>query len=125
MKQDISDQKQIYVDYYTINKSANKGYHKRCTLEFHSSYDIILFENLFKPRQRRLAVYMLLTSSVLSTTSKQCFEQPAASFLVCSLIFIEYKLVLLYHISLVSKKVQAATFSPKILGYFLTLWYNR
>ena len=36
-------------------------------------------------------VYMLLTSSVLSTTSKQCFEQPAASFLVCSLIFIEYK----------------------------------
>ena len=31
----------------------------------------------------------LLTSSVLSTTSKQFFEQPAASFLVCSLIFIE------------------------------------
>ncbi|EMY88974.1 hypothetical protein PNI0197_02050 [Streptococcus pneumoniae PNI0197] len=26
----------------------------------------------------------------LSTTSKPCFEQPAASFLVCSLIFIEY-----------------------------------
>ena len=64
------------------------------------------FENLFKPRQCRLAVCMLLTSSVssttskqcfeltssvLSTTSKQCFEQPAASFLVCSLIFIEYK----------------------------------
>ncbi len=45
----------------------------------------------FKPRQRRLAVGMLLTSSVSSTTSKQCFEQPAASFLVCSLIFIEYK----------------------------------
>ncbi|ELU86915.1 hypothetical protein PNI0199_00544, partial [Streptococcus pneumoniae PNI0199] len=36
-------------------------------------------ENLFKPRQ------------LPSTTSKQCFEQPAASFLVCSLIFIEYK----------------------------------
>ena len=85
MKQDISDQKQIYTDYYTINKSANKGYHKRGTIEFHSSYDIILFENLFenlfKPRQRRLAVYMLLTSSVLSATSKQCFEQPAASLL--------------------------------------------
>ncbi|ANO36948.1 hypothetical protein SPAR76_1200 [Streptococcus pneumoniae GA43264] len=32
----------------------------------------------------------LLTSSVLSTTSKQCFELTAASFLVCSLIFIEY-----------------------------------
>jgi len=45
MKQDIPEQKQIYADYYTINKSANKGYHKRCTLEFHSSYDIILFEN--------------------------------------------------------------------------------
>ena len=34
---------------------------------------------------------MLLTSSVLSTTSKRCFEQPAARFLVYSLIFIEYK----------------------------------
>ena len=52
---------------------------------------MILFENLFKPRQLRLAVDMLLTSSVLSTTSKQCFEQLAASFLVCSLIFIEYE----------------------------------
>ncbi|HGQ4525416.1 TPA: hypothetical protein ACLZ3M_001706, partial [Streptococcus pneumoniae] len=66
---------------------------------------LILFETLFKPRQLHFAVYMLLTSSVLSTTSKhrfeltssvlsatskQCFEQPAASFLVCSLIFIEY-----------------------------------
>nr|WP_306423885.1 DNA alkylation repair protein [Streptococcus pneumoniae] len=39
----------------------------------------ILFENLFKPRQ-------------LSAISKQCFEQPVASFLVCSLIFIEYKM---------------------------------
>ena len=52
--------------------------------------NFILFENLFKPRQLHLAVYMLLTSSVLSTTSKQYFEQPAASFLVCYLIFIEY-----------------------------------
>ncbi len=33
-----------------------------------------------------------LASSVLSATSKQCFEQPAASFLVCSLIFIEYQI---------------------------------
>ena len=57
------------------------------------SFLVILFENLFKPRQFRLTVYMLLTSSVLSTTSKQCFEQPAASFLVCSLIFIEYQSV--------------------------------
>ncbi|CMT87455.1 phosphotransferase system sugar-specific EII component [Streptococcus pneumoniae] len=40
--------------------------------------DFILFENLFKPRQ------------LSSTTSKQCFEHHATSFLVCSLIFIEY-----------------------------------
>ena len=33
-----------------------------------------------------------LASSVLSTNAKQCFEQPAASFLVCSLIFIEYQI---------------------------------
>ena len=33
-----------------------------------------------------------LTSSVLSTASKQCFEQAATSFLVCILIFIEYKI---------------------------------
>ena len=39
----------------------------------------ILFENLFKQRQ------------LPSATSKQCFEQPAASFLVCSLLFIEYQ----------------------------------
>ncbi|EJH18165.1 3-ketoacyl-(Acyl-carrier-) reductase domain protein [Streptococcus pneumoniae GA60132] len=32
-----------------------------------------------------------LTSSVLSATSKHRFEHHAASFLVCSLIFIEYK----------------------------------
>ena len=31
----------------------------------------------------------LQTMSALSATSKQCFEQPTASFLVCSLIFIE------------------------------------
>ncbi|CMV78558.1 hypothetical protein [Streptococcus pneumoniae] len=35
---------------------------------------MILFENLFKPGQLHLAVYMLLTSSVLSTTSKHRFE---------------------------------------------------
>ncbi|CTJ21907.1 hypothetical protein ERS070024_00570, partial [Streptococcus pneumoniae] len=35
---------------------------------------MIHFENLFKPRQLRLTVVRLLTSSVLSTTSKQCFE---------------------------------------------------
>ena len=40
---------------------------------------MILFENLFKLRQ------------LPSATSKQCFEQLAASFLVCYLIFIEYE----------------------------------
>ena len=39
----------------------------------------ILIENLFKPRQ------------LPSATSKHCFEQLAASFLVFSLIFIEYQ----------------------------------
>ncbi|ANO37391.1 hypothetical protein SPND219_01636 [Streptococcus pneumoniae] len=33
----------------------------------------------------------LQTRSVLSAISKHCFEQPVSSFLVCSLIFIEYK----------------------------------
>ena len=96
------------------------------------NFGLILFENLFKP-QRRLAVYMWLTSSVssatskqcfeltssvssatskqcfeltssvLSTTSKQCFEQPTASFLVCSLIFIEYKNTILREKSLISQ----------------------
>ena len=37
-----------------------------------------------------------LTSSVLSATSKLCFEQLAASFLVFSLIFIEYKIKFCY-----------------------------
>ncbi|KEQ38486.1 hypothetical protein SK629_0219 [Streptococcus mitis] len=33
----------------------------------------------------------LQTMSVLSATSKHSFEQPMDSFLVCSLIFIEYQ----------------------------------
>ena len=55
---------------------------------------MILFEKLFNPRQLSSATskqYFELTSSVLSTASKQCFERPAASFLVCSLIFIEFE----------------------------------
>ncbi|CMW09175.1 S1 RNA-binding domain-containing protein [Streptococcus pneumoniae] len=39
----------------------------------------------------------LQTTSVLSATSKQYFEQPATSFLVCSLIFIEYGLLFDFH----------------------------
>ncbi|VNV68266.1 S1 RNA-binding domain-containing protein [Streptococcus pneumoniae] len=59
-----------------------------------NNWGIILFENLFKLRQLPSATskqYFELSSSVLSTTSKQCFEQPVASFLVCALIFVEYK----------------------------------
>ena len=55
---------------------------------------MILFENFFKPRQLPSATSKQcfeLISLVLSTTSKQCFGQPAASFLVCFLIFIEYE----------------------------------
>ncbi|WP_257617864.1 hypothetical protein [Streptococcus pneumoniae] len=66
---------------------------------------MILFENLFKPGQLHLAVDMLLTSSVLSATSKQCFEltssvlfatskqcfeQPVTSFLIDALVLIAY-----------------------------------
>ncbi|CEY03588.1 TPA: hypothetical protein ACPX8S_002134 [Streptococcus pneumoniae] len=51
---------------------------------------MILFENLFKPGQLHLAVDMLLTSSVLSATSKQCFEQPVTSFLSDALVLIAY-----------------------------------
>ncbi len=57
------------------------------------TFRLILFENQIQTTSASpCRIYMLLTSSVLSATSKQCFEQPAASFLVCSLIFIEYKL---------------------------------
>ncbi|CAG6269613.1 Uncharacterised protein [Streptococcus pneumoniae] len=50
---------------------------------FHNG--LILFENLFKPRQRCLAVGMVndFVSSI---------EQPVASFLVYALIFIEYEI---------------------------------
>ncbi|CIQ26107.1 S1 RNA-binding domain-containing protein [Streptococcus pneumoniae] len=52
---------------------------------------MILFENLFKPGQLHLAVGCFeLTSSVLSTTSKQCFEQPVTSFLSDALVLIAY-----------------------------------
>ena len=55
------------------------------TKELQSSrYIVILFEN------------QIQTTSALFATSKRCFEQPAASFLVCSLIFIEYKIQDLY-----------------------------
>ena len=54
-----------------------------------------MFETLRKSLQTASTLlfrtYMLLTSSVLSATSKLYFEQLTASFLVCSLIFIEYE----------------------------------
>ncbi len=81
---------------------------------------LILFENLFKPRQRRLAVGMLLTSSVLSATSKQCFEQPAASFLVCTLIFIEYKKILGNNSISEEKEVNLPTIKRIVSSFFNT-----
>ena len=54
-----------------------------------------MFETLRKSLQTASTLpyrtYMLLTSSILSATSKLYFEQLTASFLVCSLIFIEYE----------------------------------
>ncbi|WP_142362750.1 hypothetical protein [Streptococcus pneumoniae] len=66
---------------------------KRCS----SRYTFILFENLFKPRQRRLAVGMVtdfatydtdsvssihnLKTVLPSTTSKQCFELTSSVYL--------------------------------------------
>ncbi|SNL74161.1 Uncharacterised protein [Streptococcus pneumoniae] len=44
----------------------------------HSFFHFAIIRESFKPRQFH------------PQTSKRCFEQPAASFLVCSLIFIEY-----------------------------------
>ncbi|WP_180681181.1 hypothetical protein [Streptococcus pneumoniae] len=41
---------------------------------------LILFENLFKLRQRRLYRMYVTDFVSLITTSKQCFEQPTASF---------------------------------------------
>ncbi len=98
--------------FFTISKIDNRGHKPRARvqlwrnnksrlLQVHRLVASAFLENpenfllysskiKFKLRQRRLTVYMLLTSSVLSTTSKLYFEQPAASFLVCSLIFIEY-----------------------------------
>ena len=88
---------------------------------------LILFENLFKLRQRRLAVGMLLTSSVSSTTSKQCFEQPAANFLVCSLIFIEYKNTTLREeisISQILGKCLHSSFYWTIIGWYRAFCNN-
>ena len=57
--------------------------------------DFFLFNTLRKlkstPHRHCLTVEMLLTWSVLSATSKQCFELSGTSFLVYSLIFVKYK----------------------------------
>ena len=71
----LSDTQNSVLFAFLSNLSILKNYSK----EF-----LILFENLFKPRQ------------LPSATSKHCFEQPAASFLVCSLIFIEYKIKIFF-----------------------------
>ncbi|CVT15311.1 S1 RNA-binding domain-containing protein [Streptococcus pneumoniae] len=56
--------------------------------------------SLYSSKIIHLAAYTLRkslqTTLALSTTSKQCFEQPAASYLVCSLIFIEFHSTVTY-----------------------------
>ena len=47
---------------------------------------------IYVSRIYNLKTVFELTSSVLSTTLKRCFEQSVPSFLVCFLIFIEYEL---------------------------------
>ncbi|CKB96576.1 S1 RNA-binding domain-containing protein [Streptococcus pneumoniae] len=62
----------------------------------------------------------LQTTSALSATSKLCFEQPATSFLVCSLIFIEYQFewkMESYYLVIIQ-----ATFLQSILLYITIDW---
>ena len=69
----------------------------------------------------------LQTTSALSATSKQCFEQPAASFLVCSLIFIEYKnttLIEKFSISQILSKRLHSSFYWIIIGWYKALCNN-
>ena len=63
-------------------------------------------KNSLVPTLRELESFYTLrkslqTTSALSATSKLCFEQPAARFLVCSLIFIEYQIKSLFSTSIV------------------------
>ncbi|SNJ11612.1 DNA alkylation repair enzyme [Streptococcus pneumoniae] len=56
---------------------------------------MVLFENLFKPRQLYLQPQSsfrksLQTTSASYLTSKQCFEQPVTSFLSDALVLIAY-----------------------------------
>ena len=60
-----------------------------------SKEKVAQLENILKVPKGYLWTFYTLrkslqTTSALSATSKRCFEQPAVSFLVCSLIFIEY-----------------------------------
>ena len=69
----------------------------------------------------------ILTTSVPSTTSKQCFEQPTASFLVCSLIFIEYKnttLIEKFSISQILSKRLHSSFYWTIIGWYKSFCNN-
>jgi len=70
-----------YRMYMILTSSALSATSKRC-FELTSSVLSTTSKQCFE-----------LTSSVSSTTSKRCFEQPVASFLVYSLIFIEYYLL--------------------------------
>jgi len=64
-------------------QSADFFLFPECVIIVHAvagAFSAYLYSSKIKLKPRQL----------LSATSKQCFEQPADSFLVCSLIFIEY-----------------------------------
>ena len=79
-------------------------------LSYISQGSVVWLDKDRKSDDKRLAI-TISGLSVLSTTSKQCFEQPAASFLVCSLIFIEYKLKIL-----ISSKIRIFSWMQFFLG---------
>ena len=82
--------KEVYSADYA--QQSYENHRKRSVKKSSLTKELILFENQRANHVSFTLPYVwLLTSSVLSATSKLYFEQPVASFLVCSLIFIEYK----------------------------------
>ena len=87
------------------------------------NFGLILFENKIQTTSASSCrMCRILTTSVPSTTSKQCFEQPTASFLVCSLIFIEYKNTTLREKNSISESTGKRLHS----GFYWTIigWYK-
>ncbi|SNK41490.1 S1 RNA-binding domain-containing protein [Streptococcus pneumoniae] len=85
-----------FIRYFLSTTTSIQENHSSCSLYSSkiSPNHVSLFENLFKPRQ--LLENLFKPRQLSSTTSKLCFEQPAASCLVCSLIFIEFHSTVTY-----------------------------